>query len=185
MKVRVISLFLVLFLTGCSASSELERGMALRSSLLKSHCVSFDAEVTARFEDRSCSFGLSCQFDERGNMRFTVTSPESISDIQGTVDQKGGNLCFADTALYFELLTDQQISPVTAPWILMKALRSGYITAACTEEGMLRLSVDDSYEENALNLDIWCGEGEIPVRGEILRDGLRIVSMEVKNFVIS
>ena len=185
MKKWAISLILVLFLTGCSAATELERGMALRSSLLKAQAVTWDAEVTARYEDRSYTFGLNCRFDGQGNMAFTVTAPETISGIQGTVSQAGGDLRFADTALYFELLTDDQLSPITAPWILMKTLRSGYITSACEEDGLLRLSIDDSYEEDALKLDVWCSEEGLPVRGEILYDGLRILSMEVKNVVIS
>lgn len=182
---RVIPLFLVLILTGCHATSELERGMALRSSILKAESVTLDAVVTAEFEDRSCTFELNCGFDKQGNMAFTVSAPESISGIQGTVSQEGGNLRFQDTALYFELLTDDRISPVTAPWIFMKALRSGYITSGCVEETGLRLSIDDSYEDDALNLDIWCGENDLPCRGEILSEGMRILSIEVKNMTIS
>ena len=185
MKKWAISLIMLLFLVGCSAATELERGMALRGSLLKAQEVAWDAEVTARYEDRSYTFGLNCRFDGQGNMAFTVTAPETISGIQGTVSQAGGNLRFEDTALYFELLTDDQISPITAPWILMKTLRGGYITSGCEENGLLRLSIDDSYEEDALKLDVWCSEDNLPIRGEILYDGLRILSMEVKNVVIS
>lgn len=182
---RVISLFFVLLLTGCRASTELERGMALRSLLLKAEAVSFDARVTAEYEDRKGSFTLHCQFDNQGDMAFTVTEPESIAGIRGTVSQEGGRLLFEDNALFFELLTDKRISPVTAPWILMKTLRSGYITSVCTEGEQLRLTINDSYREDAQQLDIWCGEKDMPLRAEILSEGMRILTIEVKNPVIS
>jgi hypothetical protein len=48
----------------------------------------------------------------------------------------------------------------------------------------LRISIDDSYEENALHLDYWLGEGDLPVRCEIVYDDRRILSLEVSNFTI-
>lgn len=39
----------------------------------------------------------------------------------------------------------------------MKTLRSGYITSAGMDGGRLRLTIDDSYEDDALHLDIWLG----------------------------
>ena len=50
---------------------------------------------------------------------------------------------------------------------------------------MLRLSIDDSYEEDALHMDIWLNAENVPVRGEILYDDRRILSLDVKNFAIS
>ena len=88
-----------------------------------------------------------------------------------------------ETALCFPLLTDGQLSPASAPWIFLKTLRSGYLTSACMEDEMLRLTMDDTYEENALHLDIWLDGERIPVRADILYDGRRILSVEVEDFV--
>lgn len=52
------------------------------------------------------------------------------------------------------------------------------------EEKLLHLDIDDSYEEDALHLDIWLDQTDAPVRGEINYDGRRIVTMEVSNFTI-
>ena len=180
-----ISLVLMILLTGCSAEPEIERGMALRSSLLKSENSSFDATVCADYGNYSSRFVMHCGFDAQGAMEFTVVEPEAISGIRGQVSASGGALTFDDTVLCFELLTDEQISPVCAPWILMKTLRSGYLTAAGVEDEFLRLTIDDSYEEDALTLDIWMDENNQPVRGEILWDGRRILSLEIGSFVIS
>lgn len=184
MKKWAISLFLLLFLTGCSGSTELERGMALRSTLLQASG-SFDAKITADYGDKCHIFSVSCTFDNQGNIGFTVKDPEEISGITGNIHSDGGELTFDDTVLYFPLLSDGQLSPVSAPWIFLKALRSGYLTSAGMEDSFLRLSIDDRYEEDALHLDIWLDELDVPVRAEILYGNRRILSVDVSNFLIS
>lgn len=185
MKRMLRLLILVLFLSGCaSAVSEIERGMALRSKLLSGQGCSFDAAVTADYGDKLYTFGLSCEADTKGNLTFAVTEPESIAGITGTVTEEGGRLTFDDTALQFDLMADDQISPVSAPWVFLKTLRSGYLTSACQEEELLRLTIDDSYEDDALQLDIWLGSGDLPVRAEMLHDERRILSLDVTNFQI-
>ncbi len=184
-KYGALILFL-LFFTGCGSSpGEMERGLALRSSVLQASSCEFTTRITADYGDKVHSFSLECEADAEGNLSFTVTAPETISGITGSITEEGGKLTFDDTALQFNLMADDQISPVSAPWVFLKTLRSGYITAAGMEENLLRLTIDDSYADDALTLDIWVTESNIPVRGEILYDERRIVSMDVESFVIS
>ena len=184
MKRLTVLLLLVCLLPGCeSASQELERGLKLRDRLLSSGC-RFDVDITADYGDILPTFSMNCQTDDKGDMRFTVTKPETISGITGSITHEGGNLTFDDKVLQFELLTDDLISPVSSPWILIKTLRGGYLRIAGMEEEFLRLTIDDSYEEGALTLDIWLNTADVPVRGEICWDGRRILTMDVTNFEI-
>lgn len=186
MKKAVVLVVCLVCLTGCASSSkELSRSMALRSKLLQAESCTFDADITADYGDKIHTFSLSCRGDANGGMSFSVTAPETIAGITGTIREDGGNLTFEDTALHFGLMADDQISPVSAPWIFLKTLRSGYLTSAGMEEDLLRLSIDDSYEDDALHVDIWLDEEEIPQRAEIVYDGRRILSLLVKNFVIA
>ena len=73
---------------------------------------------------------------------------------------------------------------MSAPWIFLKTLRGGYLTSAGMEEELLRLTVDDSYEDDALQLDIWLDRRDVPLRGDILYDGKRILTLSVENFEI-
>ena len=185
MKRTALVLILLLFLTGCaSAGKEIERGMALRSRLLSAEGCSFDAAVTADYGDKVYAFSLFCEGDSKGNLSFSVTEPESIAGITGSITDEGGKLTFDETALQFDLMADEHLSPVSAPWILLKTLRSGYLTSACMEESLLRLTIDDSYDEDALQLDIWLDAGDLPLRAEILFDERRILSIDVTNFQI-
>ncbi len=159
----------------------MQRAMEFRSVLL-SKSVAFDVVITADYGDKTYSFGASCQADSQGTLTFTVTAPETIAGITGTISKTGGKLTFDDKALAFPMLADGQVTPVSGPWILMNTLRSGYLTSCCKEGDGLRLSIDDSYQDDALHLDIWLNADNNPVRGEILWQGRRIVSMDVKNF---
>lgn len=186
MKKLGVLFILLVFLAGCSnTSKEIERGMALRSRILKCSSCAFDAQITADYGDKIYTFSMTCLGNPQGDIAFTVTAPESISGITGTVSEEGGKLTFDDTALQFDLMADDQVTPVSAPWIFLKTLRSGYLTSACAEKEGIRLTIDDSYEEDALQLDIWLNEEDIPNRAEILYDGRRILSLDVQNFVIT
>lgn len=186
MKKLCLTLIFLVFLCGCTnRSKELETGMALRSKLLKASSCTFDAELTADYGDKRFSFSMSCTGDDRGDLTFTVTAPESISGITGTVTQNSGKLTFDGTALQFDLMADGQVSPVSAPWVVLKTLRSGCITSACREDGAVRLSIDDSYEDDALHLDIWLDGEDLPQKADIRYGDRRILSLVIKNFVIS
>ena len=176
----------MLVLTGCSGESKtIERGMSLRADLLKAASCSFDADITADYGDKVYTFSMACLGDSQGDMTFTVTAPETISGITGSISDEGGKLTFDDTALQFDLMADDQVTPISAPWSLIKTLRSGYLTSAAMEAELLRLTIDDSYEDDALHLDIWLNGDNIPVRAEILYDGRKILSLTVTNFEIA
>lgn len=177
-----LALILALFLTGCGVgASELDEAMAIREKLLKASGCSFDAAVTADYGDKIFGFRLRCQGDGAGNLTFTVLEPESIAGISGTVSGSSGALTFDGTALSFPLMADGQVTPVTAPWLFLKTLRGGYITSAGREGESLRMAIGDSYQDDALHLDIWAEEGT-PTRGEILYDGRKILSVDVADF---
>ena len=178
-------LILLLCLSGCAESdSAMERGMTLRSRILKAEQVSFTADIAAEYGDMIQLFSMDCTTDPDGNLTFRVSAPDTIAGITGSISEGEGKLTFDETALHFGLLTDDQLNPVSGPWILMKTLRSGYLTSAGIEEDMLRLTIDDSYEEDALQLDIWLGDGDVPKRAEICYDGRTILTLTVKAFQI-
>ena len=181
---RILAVILVIvMLSGCeNKDSGLNRVIGLREKLLASSECSFDAVITADYGDKVYTFNMACQTNDQGDLTFTVTDPQTISGITGTVTQQGGHLTFDDQALAFQMLADGQVTPVSAPWLLIRTLRSGYISACGADGDNLRIAMDDSYREDALHLDIWINSHDIPVRGEILWKGQRVVSLEVRNF---
>lgn len=184
MKKAVALVLAAIFLTGCTAETELSQALSFRTDLLAGQGCSFTAQVTADYGDELQEFTMECRGDERGGISFTVISPETIAGICGTLSEAGGALTFDDTALQFPLMAEDSLSPVSAPWIFLKTLRSGYIVSACREEDLLHLSIDDSFDDDALRLDIWLDGNRNPIRGEILHEGLRILTLRIGNFRI-
>ena len=174
----------LVLLTGCSnRDAALDRAMALRTELLTS-AVTFDAEITADYGDVLHTFSVYCEGDSEGNLGFRVTAPDSISGITGRIGGGEGTLTYSDTVLAFPLLAEDQLSPVSAPWVFYTTLRGGYLSAAGMEDDLLRLTIDDSYEEDALTVDVWLDEKDCPVRAEMVYDGRRILTMQIHNFQI-
>ena len=186
MKKVLTFLFAALLLTGCQGQNqELERMMSFRASLLSGMGCTFRTVVTADYRDEVYQFILDCQCDEQGSLRFTVAEPETISGISGVISAEGGKLTFEnEKALAFDTLADGQVTPVTAPWLLIKTLRGGFVTSCGLEQDLMRVSIDDSYRDDALRLDIWFTDENLPKHAEILWADRRILSLEVTKFEI-
>lgn len=185
MKKSVAVLCMIFLLTGCAGKRDLmDRCMALRADLLACEGCSFDAQITADYGDAIQEFTLTCQGKSDGTLGFEVLEPDSIAGITGRFSSDAGQLTFDDVALQFPLLADDQVTPVSGPWLLLKTLLGGYLTGCTMEEDLLRLSIMDSYQEDALQLEIWLDPQDRPVLAEILYGGRRILTMEIENFRI-
>lgn len=169
----------ILLLTGCASKDD--EALSLREKLLNASLCSFQAEITADYGDTLCEFTLYCQSDDKGDLAFTVAAPESIQGITGNVSAGKGKLTFDGTGLSFPLLADGQLSPVSAPWVMLRAMRSGYLTSSGKEGPLTRLTIDDSFQEDPLQADIWLENG-IPIRAELCFRGTKILSIQVREF---
>ncbi len=181
MKRLFLIVFSILFLCGCAKQEEMDVALRLRSDILNAKKCEFSIHITADYGDKTYAFSMDCVGDEKGNVTFTVTKPETIAGIQGSITADGGNLTFDDTFLAIPMLTDDQITPVSAPWILMRTLRGGCITSCC--EG--RITIDDSYADDALTLDILLDNSNLPKQADIYWKNRRILTVEVLSFVLS
>ena len=185
MNKKSLLLLCVLFLSGCTApQKELDTAMDLRSKLLKASSVTFETNILADYGDITHSFSMSCSVSPSGSLSFSITQPDSINGISGTLCGDGGEFIFDQTALCFPLLAEEQLSPVSAPWVVMNSLRSGYLAAAGTENGCLHITIDDSFQNKSLRTDIWFDTQLLPEYADILYDGKRILSLHVTNFTI-
>ena len=129
---RLLPLLLV-FLTGCAGPDPaMEAAIDLRTRCL-SGPVSFETEVRADYITSIECFTLDCAFDGAGEMTFSVTEPEEIAGIRGTVRGTEGTMEFDETALAFPLLAEGRLSPLSAPSVPrtvppIPAISSGSVT---------------------------------------------------------
>lgn len=183
---KIVSLIIVVFLLcGCHAdNSELSAVMDFRSRLQQGKGCSFTAKISADYGSVVYQFVLDCVTDESGNLSFSVVSPESISGISGKIDGQGGKMTFDDKMLAFDTIADGQVTPVSAPWVMMKTLFSGYISSAGKDREDIHAVMNDSYREQALEVDVWFDTTVCPKHCEILWQGRRVLSLDVEKFVI-
>ncbi len=184
MKRLLCMLIIVTILGGCQGDMQIDKALTLRQNLLSGKGCRFVADISADYGEVIYQFTMDCLADQQGDLAFTVIAPESISGITGTVSDTGGHLVFDGTALAFATIADGQVTPVTAPWLFLKTLRSGYIASYAEGKDSSYLQIDDSYADNALHLDIWLDQDGKPIRAEILWEGRRILSIVVREFTI-
>ena len=183
-KLTAIFLCIVCLMTGCGSSNEpLEQAIELRNGILNGGGCRFRTTVTADYGEKIYVFTMDCTTDKDGNLTFTVVQPDTISGITGKISATGGALTFDDKVLAFPTIADGQVSPVTAPWLLVHTLRSGYLKGCAVTESGYEISIDDSYAEESLQLllDI---EQQAPVSAEIFWQGRRVLTLKVENFTI-
>ncbi|MCD7858758.1 MAG: hypothetical protein LUH51_01110 [Firmicutes bacterium] len=182
MKKRIGLLLCALVLCGCAGQdSGLSRALELRARLNAAAC-EFTAVITADFDSYTQCFTLACTVQADGTVDFEVEAPAEIAGITGQVSASGGKLLFDDIALAFPLLADGRLSPVAAPWAMLRSLRSGYLNYTTVEGGCLCIAVDDTYESDALHIDVWLDAADLPQRSEILWQGRKILTITLENF---
>lgn len=185
-KGKVLILLLLLgLLFGCTSGemTPLDEALAFRTALQSAGGCAFLAEVTADYGDEVYTFSLSCDTDHTGTLHFTVTAPESIAGITGTVSGETGNLTFHDTVLSFSALADGQLSPLSAAYTAAQSWRSGYIRTCGVEDGQLVMQVDATYDDNPISTETWLDrEKGIPIFAEICYNGRRMLSVTISDF---
>lgn len=181
---RILSVIILCILcAGCSSKTDaMDDALKFRQKLIESNIYSFECTICADYNDAIFTFSLLCCFDEQGNMDFSVLEPDSISGITGEMDSDGGNFTFDDQVLMFPMLADGYISPISAPWLLSKIIRGGYIHSAIKIDKGFQLTYHDSFCEEPLQMEVWTDTAGNPVDAEILWKGRRILTLNVRNF---
>ena len=181
---RLLTLILCTFIfVGCNkVGDNMDRAIAFRQTLLQQNGCRFTCDLTADYGNILYSFSLECEADKEGTIAFTVSSPESISGITGVISATGGKITFDNSVLGFPILSENLPTPLGGPWIFMTALRSGYIRTSDDVGGKLSLTIADTYEEDAILMLIDFDEEDVPVYCELIWQGRRILSMEIKSF---
>lgn len=185
MKRLGVVLIIVCLISGCNGENrELQRGIDLRQRLLTASGCSFTAQIRADYEEIVHTFTVDCNTEENGNLHFCVKEPVTLEGITGTLRTSGGELTFDDTALAFSFLADGTLSPLSAPWLFLNTLKCGRIRCAGKDGEALRITLDDSYDEDALQVDVWLNEENIPIRCAVFYKGRRILSVLIHSFQI-
>ena len=181
---RCIVLFLsVLILVGCAGSVRpMDDVLLFRQQLSDGQGCRFRAEITADYGDRIYCFTLDCQTNVNGDMDFAVVLPDTIAGICGEINQTGGKITFNDKVLLFDPLSQGQMTPIIAPWLMLRAIYGGYIRSVADSEQWIEATIDDSLGTEDFQAVIAFGKDMQPVCCEIFSNHRRILTVRVTNF---
>lgn len=180
---NIIAVFIaVCILSGCSRTDDsIDKAMTFRESMMSANGCAFVTTITADYKDVFYTFRMDCQVNSGGELTFRVVDPDSIEGISGCISAEEGKLTFDDKVLLFATLADGMVTPVSAPWLFINSLRSGYLKG-CSQQGSgLYLQIDDSYADDTLQVNVQFSD-EVPVSAEIIWNNRRVITMEVENF---
>lgn len=182
MKKVMVLLATMLLLGGCGKTEDVQNDLLKMRKELSGNEYTFLAYIHADFGENTYDFKLDCKFDAVGNMTFTIISPETISGITGKIDTAGGALIFDEEAVVFNLLADGQVSPVCAPWLVMKGLCGGFLSSWGQESDSTILTIDDSFQGESISFRVSVTKNLQPLSAEILWEDRCILSITVENF---
>lgn len=182
---RILVILITIFmLYGCSQSDgPIDQAMSIRDAIISGNGCQFDIMITADYQDIYYTFAMNCQVDSVGNVAFEVKEPESISGMTGIISADEGKLTFDDQVLVFSTMAEGSITPVSAPWLFINALRCGYMKGCARETNGILININDSYMNQAIQLNIRIA-ADVPVFAEIIWQNQRVVTMNVESFRI-
>ena len=179
MKKTLILLILAvcLLLPACGNDAE-EHYLAFSQELSGRDALTFVADLTASYPDRSAVFTLRYSL-ENGIQRVTILSPGSISGISARVEGGGTALDYDGMILDTGDLDDYGLCPMSALPLLVDALSHAHADAFWTEEDaqVVKLLYDDH-----TNVQVWFAENMIPTHAELICDGTVTVACDIKNW---
>ena len=185
MKITAVLLLIMGMLTGCTGTEKLlDKATELRTAILEAQQCTFQAVITADYGDEIFTFQMDCTADNAGALSFTVTDPESISGITGEISEDRGALTFNNEVLAFPILTDNDLSPVSTPWVFINTLRGGYLTGCSAKDDILCIYIDDSFDEQPLHVEVYADQDVTPVRAEVIWQDRRILTMDIRDFTL-
>lgn len=185
MRVFAAVILVLSMFCGCTAKDDaLKQATDLRTELLTFEKCCFQAAITADYGDNIHTFQMDCTVDAEGCLSFTVTDPQTISGITGHIAEDEAALTFDDKVLAFPMLADGQISPISSPWLFLNSLRGGYLSGVSEESEGLCIYIDDSFHEYPLQLEVYTDQDVVPTHAEFIWQNSRIISLDIRNFLI-
>ena len=175
----------LILLCGCSGSDpDYSSCLKLREEILQAEKCTFQCSIIADYKSYCYSFLLDCTAVKNGRLEFTVIEPEPIRGIGGFISGEKGGITFDQEVLIFPSMTDGALTPVSAPWIFMSALREGYVCSVGSKSDRMHVSIEDTYFDQYLRIEIELNKDNLPETAVIYCDGSAFLTLKIIDFQI-
>ena len=174
-----ISLCLCLLMSGCGGREFAKAREDLAARLDGAECLSFTANIRAEYEHKTARFTLSYYEDAQGG-KVTVLAPQLIAGVSARIKPGSTSLEYDGVCLGTGELDDFGLSPMSAPPMLVQALKDGDVNAVWSEGGCTVLELQRTDE---LVCTVWFApEDMTPRQAELRSDGRVKVFAEISDW---
>ena len=177
-RTLLFALMIPLLLSGCGLRDSREVWQSLSSEVAESGSISFTASVTTHDTDMPCTFRTAVVSSD-GETVATVTEPESIRGVRFRVDENGEALEFDDAVLFLPGTREDADAPCVAPEVMLASIRKGYLVCTGREGDVFTATVSAPGGET---VNLWYSEERVPLRAEILHDGVLTATLVVSGW---
>ena len=153
----LFALMIPLLLTGCGARRDAENWKAFAETVETAERISFHAEITAHWEDSSASFGADVA-------RVRARDSETAVEFDGVI-------------LSLDAGRSETLSPCGAPQRMLAALTQGTMEY-CVSSSAAFTGPDGE------SATLWRDEAGALTGAEIARDGRKILTLEITDWVM-
>ena len=183
MRLRTaVPMMLLLLLCACGAANTgAQTPIRLRTALNESGGCSFQLNLTADYGEYIRTFALACQGDVGGKTRLTVMEPELAHGITATVQGEDAQVSYEDTILAVEDFASRRISPMSAPFLLLRAWSEGYIQSTGMDGNLEQVHYLLGYGAQELEIVTWFADS-LPLRAEVSDGTGVLISCEITDF---
>ena len=156
---------------------------AFREELVRQGLCSFTLRLRADYGDRVRDYTLDCACPLDADTALTVLEPEIARGITATVGGGDATVSFQDTVLAAEDFGSRPASPLSAPYLLLRAWSAGSVRSAFRQGDLDAAEYLLDCGGRELTVTTWFREG-LPLRAEI-SDGSRVLlTGEIDNLAI-
>lgn len=173
----LFALMIPLLLTGCGARRDAENWKAFAETVETAERISFHAEITAHWEDSSASFGADVA---RAGGETHITPHRRRRPISGiAVRAKDGETAveFDGVILSLDAGRSETLSPCGAPQRMLAALTQGTMEYCASSSAAFAGPDGES-------ATLWRDETGALTGAEITRDGRKILTLEITDWVM-
>lgn len=143
--------------------------------------IEFTAKVRAEYADKTAEFKLDYEQDENG-AEIEIVEPELVAGIKAHVAPESTMLEYDGVILDIGMLTDSDLSPMSALPMLANAMRDGHVDIVWTEDDMLAARLIPSDD---ITVTLWLNSELTPINAEISYKESTVVFIEISDWEMS
>ena len=188
-------MILCLTLTACGGGEGAQAeqlALDIRGEYLEMTSCAGELELTADYGQRVYEYGLSLQWEQKGDMVLTVTAPAEVAGVTARIRDGSTVLEYDGVRLETGPLNADGLSPVDAVPALLTAAREGFM-AECGMELLgetqaLRVCCRDpeGTAGTGTEITLWFApDTHALLRGELAQDGFTVIQCDFTSFTFT